>query len=118
MRTHGNGQSRGIRDRNPASAFACSSADRAVGVSPPRPSQLAFIVSPSAAVAGMPIKPAVQVAIQDGNGNAITGATGAIIVTFSSNPTGATLSGTKMVLRTASNHHGIPGAADMSSRCG
>src|SRR5262249_940257 len=61
------------------------------------PAQLAFTVSPSFPTSGMTIKPAIQVAIEDGFGNTVAGATNAVTVRLGSNSTGATLSGTTTV---------------------
>lgn len=57
-------------------------------------SRLGFVVQPSNATAGLAIGPPVQVAFQDEAGGTAVTATGSITLSFSSNPTGATLSGT------------------------
>ncbi len=59
--------------------------------------RLAFIVQPSLSSVGLPISPAVQVAVQDGFGNTVTGATDSITVALGNNPSGATLAGTLTV---------------------
>ncbi len=59
--------------------------------------KLAFIGSPSTAVAGGVITPAVQVAIQDAQGNTVTTATTSITVAIGTNPASGTLSGTTTV---------------------
>jgi hypothetical protein len=56
--------------------------------------RLGFVTQPSPAVAGQPMTPPVQVAFQDGVGGTAVSATGTITLSFSSNPTGATLGGT------------------------
>lgn len=56
--------------------------------------RLGFLVQPGPSVAGQPISPPIQVAFQDDAGGTATTATGTITLAFSSNPTGATLSGT------------------------
>lgn len=61
----------------------------------PRPaSRLGFLVQPSNAVAGAVIAPPLQVAFQDASGVTATEATGTVTLSFSANPTGATLGGT------------------------
>ncbi|MFN2325198.1 MAG: beta strand repeat-containing protein, partial [Gemmatimonadales bacterium] len=57
-------------------------------------SRLGFVVQPTNATAGLAITPPIQVAFQDEAGGTATTATGTITLSFSSNPTGATLSGT------------------------
>src|SRR5438309_9191098 len=59
--------------------------------------KLAFIGSPSTAVAGGVITPAVLVAIQDAQGNTVTSATTSITVAIGTNPASGTLSGTTTV---------------------
>src|SRR6266516_1000466 len=59
--------------------------------------KLAFIVQPSNAVAGAANTPAVQVAVQDAQGNTVTTATTNITVAIGSNPASGTLAGTKTV---------------------
>jgi hypothetical protein len=56
--------------------------------------KLAFIAQPSNTVAGKSIAPAVQVAIQDANGNVVTGATTPVTIAIATNPGTATLGGT------------------------
>lgn len=60
-------------------------------------SRLGFVVQPANATAGLAISPPIQVAFQDEAGGTATTATGTITLSFSSNPTGATLSGTLTV---------------------
>ncbi len=55
---------------------------------------LAFAASPTDAIAGEAIAPAVQVTIVDGGGNVVSSATDAITVAIGTNPGSATLSGT------------------------
>src|SRR5438309_1678695 len=59
--------------------------------------KLAFIGSPSTAVAGGVITPAVLVAIQDAQGNTVTTATTSITVAIGTNPASAVLAGAKTV---------------------
>ena len=56
--------------------------------------QLAYLTSPSDAVAGSAITPAVQVEIRDAGGNRVTGATTNVTLAIVANPGGSTLSGT------------------------
>ena len=58
---------------------------------------LAFTVQPSAAPTGMPISPAVAVAIRDQFGNPVTTATHSVTLTLGANPGAGTLSGTVSV---------------------
>src|SRR2546426_1737069 len=64
---------------------------------PPPAAKLAFIVQPSNAVAGVASTPAVQVAVQDAQGNTVTTATTSITVAIGTNPASGTLSGTTTV---------------------
>jgi hypothetical protein len=59
--------------------------------------QLAFLTQPSNTPALSTIIPGPVVAVQDSNGNTVTGITGSITIGFGSNPTGAILSGTTTV---------------------
>jgi len=59
--------------------------------------KVVFTVQPSNAVAGGVITPAVQVAIQDAQGNTVTTATTSITVAIGTNPASGTLSGTTTV---------------------
>lgn len=59
---------------------------------------LAFTVQPSNAVAGEIITPAIQVAARDTLGNTDVTFTGTVTLTLSTNPTGATLRGTRSVV--------------------
>jgi hypothetical protein len=56
--------------------------------------KLAFIVQPGTTIAGAPIQPTVQVAIQDQFGNTVTTATTLVTVVIGANPGGGTLAGT------------------------
>jgi hypothetical protein len=56
--------------------------------------KLGFGVQPSNVAAGSSITPAVTVAIQDANGNTVTGATNSITVAIGANPGSSTLGGT------------------------
>jgi hypothetical protein len=57
--------------------------------------RLAFVVEPSTVAAGAAITPAVQVAIQDANGNVSTSASDSVFLTIGTNPGGAALTGAK-----------------------
>lgn len=57
-------------------------------------SRLGFVVQPSNGTAGLPLSPPIQVAFQDDAGATATTATGTVTLSFSANPTGATLGGT------------------------
>src|SRR5207248_3287350 len=59
--------------------------------------KLFFTVQPSNAAAGAAITPAVQVAIQDAQGNTVTTATTSITVAIGTNPASGTLAGTTTV---------------------
>ena len=59
--------------------------------------KLAYIVQPSNAVAGAASAPAVQVAVQDAQGNTVTTATTSITVAIGTNPASGTLAGTTTV---------------------
>ncbi len=59
--------------------------------------KLAFTVQPSNAAAGAMNTPAVQVTVQDAQGNTVTSATTSITVAIGTNPASGTLSGTKTV---------------------
>jgi len=59
--------------------------------------KLAFLVQPSNTNVRQPIAPPVQVQVRDAANNPVTSATNAITVALSSNPGGATLSGTTTV---------------------
>jgi hypothetical protein len=61
------------------------------------PVRLAFLSSPTNAVAGVPLAPTVQVAIEDAGGNIVTTASGSVTLAIGTNPGGATLSGTTTV---------------------
>src|SRR5207244_57604 len=56
--------------------------------------KLAFTVQPSNAAAGAAITPAVQVTVQDAQGNTVTTATTSITVAIGTNPASGTLAGT------------------------
>ncbi|HUG27874.1 MAG TPA: Ig-like domain-containing protein [Gemmatimonadales bacterium] len=57
-------------------------------------SRLGFVVQPSNGTAGLALSPPIQVAFQDDGGATATTATGTVTLSFSANPTGATLGGT------------------------
>jgi hypothetical protein len=60
--------------------------------------KLVFTQQPTDVTAGAAITPAVTVAVQDANGNVVTGATDSVSIAIGTNPGGGTLSGTTMVL--------------------
>ncbi len=59
--------------------------------------KLAFIVQPSYAIAGVPIRPKVQVAIQDAMGRTVLYATNTITIALGTNPNSGALAGTLTV---------------------
>ena len=59
--------------------------------------KLVFSVQPSNAAAGAAITPAVQVTVQDAQGNSVTTATTSITVAIGTNPASGTLAGTKTI---------------------
>jgi alpha-tubulin suppressor-like RCC1 family protein len=63
-------------------------------VDPGSATQLAFVVQPTDAVAGVALSPAVQVQIRDSEGNLVSSATSAVTLAIGTNPGGGTLSGT------------------------
>lgn len=71
--------------------LACEDANR-----PAVPTELAIIVQPRSVTAGVAISPAVQVEVQDGQGNVMTGSTASVTlaITSGTGTAGATLSGT------------------------
>jgi hypothetical protein len=75
---------------------AAASAAYVITISPP--TRLAFVVQPSNAGTGAPITPAVQVAVEDANGNTVTSATSAVTIALANNPGEyGTLAGTTTV---------------------
>ena len=56
--------------------------------------KLAFTVQPGNVVAGISIAPAVQVSIEDAQGNLVTTATNQVTIAIATNPSSGTLSGT------------------------
>ncbi len=65
-----------------------------VNVIPGPATRLVFIVQPSNGTAGQAITPALQVAVQDEDGNIVPNATDAVTLNLSNNPGGSTISGT------------------------
>ena len=66
-----------------------------VNVTPNVATHLAFVQSPTSAVTGTAISPAVTVAVEDAYGNIVTSdSTDQVTLALGTNPTGATLSGT------------------------
>ncbi len=81
-----------------ASATALTSAtSSAFNVTAGTATTLAFTVQPTNAAAGSAIAPAVQVSIEDGQGNVVTTATNQITIAIGTNPASGTLSGTAQV---------------------
>src|SRR2546427_820399 len=78
--------------------------------SPPAATQLAFTVQPSPTTAGGAISPPVRVAGQDAAGSTDPNFTGSITIALGTNPSGATLSGTK----TATAVNGVATFANLS----
>src|SRR2546430_1339472 len=74
----------------------CSSGSTS-GPVQPTAAKLAFIVQPSNAGAGAVNTPAVQVAVEDAQGNTVTTATTSITLAIGTNPASGTLAGTKTV---------------------
>jgi hypothetical protein len=58
------------------------------------PSQLVFLVQPVSAAISLAVKPAVQVAFEDANGNVVTSATDTVSMVLDANSSGAQLGGT------------------------
>jgi len=57
-------------------------------------SGLGFFVQPNSADVGQTITPAVEIVVRDSLGGTDSSFTGSVTISFASNPTGATLSGT------------------------
>ena len=57
------------------------------------PSQLAFQVQPSNAIAGATVAPSVQVALEDKDGHVVTTASGTVTLALTGSPAGVTLTG-------------------------
>jgi hypothetical protein len=74
---------------------AVASAAYTITINPP--TQLAFAAQPVNSGVGAVITPAVQVAIEDANGNVVTSATNAVTLAFGRNPGEARLGGTLTV---------------------
>jgi trimeric autotransporter adhesin len=87
---------------------AVASSAYTITISPP--TQVVFVVQPSNTASDAAITPAVQVAVEDVNGNTVTSYTGAVTVALSSNPGEATLLGTTTVSAVA----GIATFSDLS----
>ena len=77
--------------------ISCRAGDKTSTTQPLGPSQLAFVASPSNAQAGTVIKPAIQVVIQDADGNTVVTAVNSVTITLANNNANATLSGTTTV---------------------
>ncbi|MFN7134740.1 MAG: Ig-like domain-containing protein, partial [Myxococcales bacterium] len=65
------------------------------------PARLRFEVQPSDAVAGAPLTPAVELVLEDAEGNRVESANTAVTVALAENPGGATLGGTVRVAAVA-----------------
>jgi len=74
------------------------------------PRKLAFAVQPNTTVISEAIKPPVQVAVQDEDGNAVTGANTSVTLALGTNPMGGVLSGTATQLAV----HGVATFSDLS----
>ncbi len=61
------------------------------------PSVLVFTVQPSSSIAGASIAPAVQVSVEDGSGNLVSGYSGTITIALFDNPGASSLGGTTSV---------------------
>jgi len=68
--------------------------DASVAVIAGPPAKLGFVLQPGNTTVGQAISPAVQVALQDSDGNTVPGLTNAITISIGENPGGSTLSGT------------------------
>ncbi len=68
-----------------------------VSVAPRPATRLSFVQQPGSATAGQPIFPAVRVAIQNDQGGTVTAAANSVSIALSTNPGGATLTGTTTV---------------------
>ena len=78
----------GTPDRRHSSSF---------NVTPGRPSKVVFTTQPSNVAAGAIISPAVQVSVEDANGNVVTTDNSNVTVAIGTNPGGGTLGGTLTV---------------------
>src|SRR5690348_13064529 len=86
---------------------ACNS-DKGTG--PTKPTKLWFTTRSSVGTAGVPIAPAIQVAILDADGDTVTNAITSVTITLGRSPAGAALSGTA----TVNTIHGIATFTDLS----
>src|SRR5436309_6718861 len=74
-----------------------SATSSAFNISAGAAAKLVFTVQPSSAAAGAANSPAMQVAVQDAQGNTVTTATTSITVAIGTNPASGTLAGTTTV---------------------
>src|SRR5205809_1215681 len=81
----------------PSPAGRPSATSSAFNISAGAAAKLVFTVQPSNTAAGAAITPAVQVTVQDAQGNTVTTATTSITVAIGTNPASGTLGGTKTV---------------------
>ena len=63
----------------------------------PAASKLVFTVQPAGTAVGASIAPAVQVSVEDANGNVVAGDTSSVTIALGTNPSGGVLSGTLTV---------------------
>ena len=63
----------------------------------PAPAKVVFTIQPSNTLAGNTMTPAVQVTVEDANGNVVTTDNSNVTLTIGTNPSGGTLSGTLTV---------------------
>jgi len=90
----------GISEGGPVTITATSegkSGTALVSVTPRPATRLDFLQQPGSATAGQPITPPVRVAIQNDQGATVPAAANSVSISLSTNPAGATLSGTTTV---------------------
>ncbi len=80
---------------------ACATDGAGPGGRPGPATRLQFSAQPTTVMAGVPISPAIQVTARDAQGNTAVGFAGTVTVGLSSNPGGATLTGTTAVAAVA-----------------
>ena len=80
---------------------ACATDGAGPGGRPGPATRLQFSAQPNAVMAGVPLTPAIQVTARDAQGNTVVGFTGTVTIALSSNPGGATLTGTTAVAAVA-----------------
>jgi hypothetical protein len=82
----------------------------AFNITPAAASQVVFTTQPTNTPAGAHITPPVQVSVEDGFGNVVTGNTSNVTVAIGTNPAGGTLSGTLTVAAV----NGVASFSDLS----